>query len=110
MYASEVRRILVSILIATLITSGTPTYALHNLQKQANSISLADPGLLVLDPVSGKSLVESGADTERVPASVLKLFTTTVVLSNFDPNTRYVTSIWSTNNEREFQISTVTVT
>ena len=98
------RRILVTFLIATLMTSATPTFALHNLQKRANSVALAGPGLLVLDPVSGKSLVESGADTERVPASVLKLFTTTVVLSHFDPNTRYVTSIWSTNNEREFLI------
>ncbi len=98
------RRIFISILISLLITSVNPAIALHNLEKRANSVALAGPGLLVFDPLTGKSLIESGADTKRVPASVLKLFTSTVVLSNFDPNTRYVTSIWSTNNEREFLI------
>ena len=98
------RRIFISILISLLITSVNPAIALHNLEKRANSVALAGPGLLVFDPLTGKSLIENGADTKRVPASVLKLFTTTVVLSNFDPNTRYVTSIWSTNNEREFLI------
>ncbi len=98
------RRIFISILISLLITSVNPAIALHNLEKRANSVALAGPGLLVFDPLTGKSLIENGADTKRVPASVLKLFTSTVVLSNFDPNTRYVTSIWSTNNEREFLI------
>jgi len=99
-----VRRIFISILISLLITSVNPAIALHNLEKRANSVALAGPGLLVFDPLTGKSLIENGADTKRVPASVLKLFTSTVVLSNFDSNTRYVTSIWSTNNEREFLI------
>ena len=98
------RRIFISILISLLITSVNPAIALHNLEKRANSVALAGPGLLVFDPLTGKSLIENGADTKRVPASVLKLFTSTVVLSNFDSNTRYVTSIWSTNNEREFLI------
>ncbi len=98
------RRIFITILISFLITSLNPASALHNLEKRANSVALAGPGLLVFDPITGKSIVENGADTKRVPASVLKLFTSTVVLGNFDPNTRYVTSIWRTNNEREFLI------
>ena len=96
------RRLLIAFLISILITN--PAVALHNLDKRANSTALAAPGLLVFDPITNEALVQSGADTGRVPASVLKLFTAAVVLQNFDPNTRYVTSIWSTADEREFLI------
>lgn len=96
------RRLLITILISILISN--PAVALHNLEKRANSTALAGPGLLVFDPTTNQALVQSGADTGRVPASVLKLFTAAVVLQNFDPNARYVTSIWSTANEREFLI------
>ena len=85
------RRLLITILISILISN--PAVALHNLEKRANSTALAGPGLLVFDPITDQALVQSGADTGRVPASVLKLFTAAVVLQNFDPNTRYVTSI-----------------
>lgn len=99
-----VRRFFIALLIASLISSTNSASALNTLEKRANSVALAGPGLLVFDPLTDKPIIESGAETKRVPASVLKLFTSTVVLSNFDPNTRYVTSIWSTNNEREFLI------
>ncbi|MFM8205601.1 MAG: D-alanyl-D-alanine carboxypeptidase [Actinomycetales bacterium] len=78
--------------------------ALHNLEKRANSSALASPGLFVVDPLTDQPIAQNGADSQRVPASVLKLFTMTVVLQNFDPNTRYVTSIWNTEKENEFLI------
>lgn len=96
------RRLLITILISILISN--PAVALHNLEKRANSSALASPGLLVVDSISDQPIAENGSESTRVPASVLKLFTMTVVLQNFDPNTRYVTSIWNTENKNEFLI------
>jgi D-alanyl-D-alanine carboxypeptidase/D-alanyl-D-alanine-endopeptidase (penicillin-binding protein 4) len=96
-----VRRALIVLLISLLAISAQPASALHTLEKYAQADQLKKPGLLILNP-DGTVLVENEPDSLRVPASVLKLLSMTVVLSNLDPNSRYVTTVWGTGKNREF--------
>jgi D-alanyl-D-alanine carboxypeptidase/D-alanyl-D-alanine-endopeptidase (penicillin-binding protein 4) len=98
-----VRRILIALLIFSVTFSTQPTFALHTLDKYASAKQLSGPGLLVLNP-DGSVLVEKQPDSLRVPASVLKLLTMTVVLENLSSDGRYVTSVWRTANKKEFVI------
>ena len=95
------RRALIVLLISLLAISAQPASALHTLEKYAQADQLKKPGLLILNP-DGTVLVENEPDSLRVPASVLKLLSMTVVLSNLDPNSRYVTTVWGTGKKREF--------
>ena len=95
------RRALIVLLISLLAISAQPASALHTLEKYAQADQLKKPGLLILNP-DGTVLVENEPDSLRVPASVLKLLSMTVVLSNLDPNSRYVTTVWGTGKNREF--------
>ena len=95
------RRALIVLLISLLAISAQPASALHTLEKYAQADQLRKPGLLILNP-DGTVLVENEPDSLRVPASVLKLLSMTVVLSNLDPNSRYVTTVWGTGKKREF--------
>jgi serine-type D-Ala-D-Ala carboxypeptidase/endopeptidase (penicillin-binding protein 4) len=96
-----VRRALIVLLISLLAISAQPASALHTLEKYAQADQLKKPGLLILNP-DGTVLVENEPDSLRAPASVLKLLSMTVVLSNLDPNSRYVTTVWGTGKKREF--------
>lgn len=89
--------------MSLLVFSNQPAYSLHTLEKYATSTALSQPGLLVLNP-DGSVLIENQPDSLRVPASVLKLLTMTVVLENLDPETRYLTTVWGTKKKREFVI------
>ena len=95
------RRALIVLLISLLAISAQPASALHTLEKYAQADQLKKPGLLILNP-DGTVLVENEPDSLRAPASVLKLLSMTVVLSNLDPNSRYVTTVWGTGKKREF--------
>lgn len=57
-----------------------------------------------MDEKDMKVILENKPDSPRIPASVLKLLTATVALQYLGPDKRYATTIWSTNNEREFLI------
>jgi D-alanyl-D-alanine carboxypeptidase/D-alanyl-D-alanine-endopeptidase (penicillin-binding protein 4) len=96
-----VRRALIILLISSLAISAQPASALHTLEKYAQADQLKKPGLLILNP-DGTVLVENEPDSPRAPASVLKLLSMTIVLSNLDPNSRYVTAVWGTGKKREF--------
>jgi D-alanyl-D-alanine carboxypeptidase len=102
-YDFEVRRFFIILLVTLITASAQPSYALHTLEKYATAEALSQPGLLVLNP-DGSVLIENQPDSLRVPASVLKLLSMTVVLENLDPETRYVTTAWRTKKKREFVI------
>ena len=80
----------------------SPAHSLHQLDKYVNSTSLANPGLLVFDPESGKSIVENKPDSLRVPASVLKLISTSAALHYLGTEKTFTTSIWKTSKSSVF--------
>lgn len=84
--------------------SSHSAHALHTVEKRSSSTALASPGLLVMDQSDKKVLAENQPDSARVPASVLKLLTAVVAIQYLGIDTRYVTSIWKTENESEFLI------
>jgi D-alanyl-D-alanine carboxypeptidase len=96
-----VRRIFIAFLISSLAISVQPASALHSLEKYADADQLKKPGLLILNP-DGTVLVENEPDSPRAPASVLKLLSMAVVLTNLDSSSRYVTTVWGTEKKREF--------
>lgn len=81
-----------------------PAHSLHTLEEQVRAASLASPGLLVLDPTDNRILAENQPESTRIPASVMKLLTTTVSLYYLSADARYSTSIWSTSKENEYLI------
>jgi D-alanyl-D-alanine carboxypeptidase/D-alanyl-D-alanine-endopeptidase (penicillin-binding protein 4) len=90
-------------LLATLLTVGSsPSHALHSLDKYVASKQLASPGLLIINPADGKVIAQNSPESLRVPASVLKLVSTTAALHFVGPEKRYETAIFKTDNADEF--------
>lgn len=88
----------------TLTISIAPAQALHSLEKYASAKQLASPGLLVVDPVDGRVVIQNGADKLRIPASVLKLISATTALHYIGAEKQYITKIYKTANSDEFVI------
>ena len=97
------RKSLIAILsIALLILTATPSQALHTLDKYINAKSLAAPGLLIINPNDGKVIAENAPESLRVPASVLKLISTSAALHFVGPEKTYTTRIFSTDKSTTF--------
>ena len=95
-------KVLIGFLAAFLTLGSTPSYAIHSLDKYVNSKQLASPGLLVINPIDGKVVAQNAPESLRVPASVLKLISTTAALHFVGPEKRYETAIFKTDNADEF--------
>lgn len=65
------------------------------LKSAANSKTLAYPGIILLDPVSGESIFEYSADSLRMPASLIKIISAVALLDYVDPDYRFETEIWT---------------
>lgn len=91
----------ISALVLTTFLS-SPANALHTLNDYLTAKPLADPGFLLIDPTSERVISENKPDMPRVPASVLKLVSTTAALKIIGGDKRYVTSIWSTSTKNTF--------
>ena len=75
------RKSLIAIIAAlTLVISSIPAHSLHSLDKYINAKSLASPGLLVINPADGKVIADNASNSLRIPASVLKLISTSAAL------------------------------
>ena len=98
------RRFLILVLAPYLAVITPTAHALHTVEKRAAATALAAPGLLVMDSSDMRVLVENKPDSTRVPASVLKLLTATVAIQYLGADARYATTIWRTENEKEFLI------
>lgn len=78
------------------------SFALHNLENYISSPTLANPGFLIVDPTDGRVLGENQPDQPRVPASVLKLISSTSALKILGPDRIYKTSLWSSDTSNSF--------
>jgi D-alanyl-D-alanine carboxypeptidase/D-alanyl-D-alanine-endopeptidase (penicillin-binding protein 4) len=87
-----------------IFLSIAPAQALHSVDKYVNSKQLAAPGLLVMNPADGSILAQNAPESLRIPASVLKLITTTTALHFITPEKQYVTKIYNTAATNEFVI------
>ncbi|MBU3692290.1 MAG: hypothetical protein FGM47_02075 [Candidatus Nanopelagicaceae bacterium] len=91
------------VLLATTLTF-TPAQALHTLEKYVSAKQLASPGLLVVNSTDRSVLAQNKSDTPRIPASVLKLLSTTTALYFIGPDKQYLTKIYKTNQPDVFYI------
>lgn len=96
------KRLLLVVLATTLALS--PAQALLSLEKYVNSKQLASPGLLIVNPADQSILAQNKADTPRIPASVLKLLSTTTALYFLGPDKQYVTKVFKTAEPDTFYI------
>jgi D-alanyl-D-alanine carboxypeptidase len=65
------------------------------LKSAAVSKTLAHPGMILLDPVTGESIFKYSADSLRMPASLLKIFSAVALLDYVDPEFRFTTEIFT---------------
>jgi D-alanyl-D-alanine carboxypeptidase len=65
------------------------------LKSAAVSKTLAYPGMILLDPVTGESIFKYSADSLRMPASLLKIFSAVALLDYVDPEFRFTTEIFT---------------
>ena len=70
--------------------------------KFAASKTLDNPGIVLIDPATDQTLFSVGADVGRAPASVLKLFSMSTVLTALNPDHTFKTSISATNTPGTF--------
>ena len=70
--------------------------------KFAASKTLENPGIVLIDPTTNQTIFSVGPDVERAPASVLKLFSMTTVLSALSPDITFKTSISATDTPGTF--------
>lgn len=68
------------------------------LKSAAASKTLANPGLILIDPVTGTTIFESSANSLRKPASLLKILSATALLTYLPPEHRFSTVV-STGSE-----------
>ena len=95
----------VALLLALLLAiNPLEASALHSLDKYVNSKHLATPGLLILNPLDGQVIAQNAPDSLRVPASVLKLVSSTAALHFVGGERRYVTTIFTTEKENTYLI------
>ena len=87
-----------------LVLISSPAQALHSLEKFATAKQLASPGLLIMDPTDGRVIVQNESEKLRIPASVLKLISTTSALHFVGPEKQFTTKIFKTDAPGEFVI------
>ena len=63
------------------------------LKSAASSKTLANPGMILMDPVTGETIFDNDADTLRRPASLLKLLSAASLLNYVAPDFRFTTEI-----------------
>ena len=89
-------------------TALTPAHALDLPQSFINlskSATLHDPGILVVDPVTGETVYSNEPDKTRAPASVLKLISMTTALKSYGADKVFTTTIGATAKSSVYVLS-----
>jgi D-alanyl-D-alanine carboxypeptidase/D-alanyl-D-alanine-endopeptidase (penicillin-binding protein 4) len=84
--------------LTATMTSGAPAALKSStispiLKSAASSKTLAHPGMILLDPETGKSIFEYSANSLRMPASLLKILSAAALLDYVSPDFRFTTEI-----------------
>ncbi|MFM8752020.1 MAG: D-alanyl-D-alanine carboxypeptidase/D-alanyl-D-alanine-endopeptidase [Actinomycetota bacterium] len=88
----------------SLVVTSAPAHSHHSLDKYINAKALASPGLIVINPADGKIIAQNSPDSLRIPASVLKLISTSAALHFLGPDKTFTTTIYSTEKSATFVI------
>ena len=99
---------MIALLISLLIASTSPAQALavpEQFIKLAASSTLANPGILLVDPTNQSPLFSLEPDIQRAPASVMKLFSMATTLSVFTPETVFKTTLSATNKSDTYLLN-----
>lgn len=91
------------VVLTATMTAGAPAALKSSavsplLKSAASSKALANPGMILIDPVTGEIIFENSATTFRKPASLLKILSATALLTYLTPDHRFITEI-STGSE-----------
>lgn len=87
-----------------LSISTDSAHALHKVENRSATAALASPGLLIIDQVEKKVLLENKPNSPRIPASVLKLLTAAVAIENLGSQARFTTRVMKMAKEDEILI------
>ena len=95
---ASVSVVLVALTVA--MTSGAPGALKSSaispiLKSAATSKTLANAGMILIDPVTGETIFENSANSLRKPASLLKLLSATALLTYLTPDHRFTTEIFT---------------
>ena len=93
----------VLVVLTAAMTAGAPAAFKSNvispiLKSAASSKALANPAMILIDPVTGETIFEYSATSFRKPASLLKILSATALLTYLTPDHRFTTEI-STGSE-----------
>ena len=94
--------ILCGSLLSTPLASASTTVIPTSFISLSQSPTLRNPGIVVIDPATGQTIYQRGANILRAPASVLKLISTTTALKTFGPDKRFTTTISETSDPATF--------
>jgi D-alanyl-D-alanine carboxypeptidase/D-alanyl-D-alanine-endopeptidase (penicillin-binding protein 4) len=88
--------LVVSVLIAPVAPAALKSSAITPaLKSAAASKSLANPGMILIDPATGETVFESSANSLRKPASLLKILSATALLTYLPPEHRFSTELFT---------------
>jgi len=96
---------LASALSLSVVSSASALVVPQSFISLAKSLTLHNPGILLIDPISGRTVYSKGAQTLRAPASVLKLISTTTALRTFGAEKKFVTTINATSQPDAFVLT-----
>ena len=99
------RRLLISILIITSLgieSSSASVVLPQSFFNHVNSKFLSNPGVVLIDQSSNEIIYQNGADKPRIPASVLKIFSTAAIALTLDTKTTFQTSLYKTDKKGVF--------
>jgi D-alanyl-D-alanine carboxypeptidase len=97
------RKAFVCLLTAALLSAANPAYAIDPssatkvFTRIATASVLRNPSVAVIDASTGELIYQSNGDSQRKPASVMKILSATATLKYLDPAKRYSTRVFSTN-------------
>ena len=97
------RKVFVCLLTAALLSAANPAYSIDPstatkvFTRIATASALRNPSVAVIDTSTGELIYQSNGDSQRKPASVMKILSATATLKYLDPAKRYSTRVFNTN-------------
>ena len=102
---NQMKKLLISLLIITSLgveSSSASVVLPQPFFNHVNSKFLSNPGVVLIDQSSNEIIYQNGADKPRIPASVLKIFSTAAIALTFDSKTTFQTSLYKTDKKGVF--------
>ena len=101
------KKLIISLLVITSLgveSSSASVVLPQPFFNHVNSKFLSNPGVVLIDQSSNEIIYQNGADKPRIPASVLKIFSTAAIALTLDSKTTFQTSLYKTDKKGVFVI------